>query len=306
MRKLRKLLSIAAICAFVLPLAACGAALPAETDTEDETASAEEMETDGMESESSEDSLFEPFTAIDSDDCEVVIEGINPDGVGGYLVEARLLNNTKHKNLTFFISCAAVNGVEIDPQWESTVIAGYTSDEEIWFDSEDLDEAGIVEVTDIQLFFRVYDPDDPDADYIADEDFHIYPLGEEAVEEYVREPRKTDTVLLDNDDIAVIALDCYENELDGYSVDLYIENRSERDLMVSADNVFVNSSMIDPWWSVIVHAGNSEYSRISWSDAELEDNDVTEVEEIGFDLDVIDLDDESEDSLYNEKVTLNP
>lgn len=306
MRKLRKLLSIAAICAFVLPQTAFGAVMPAEADAEDETVSAEETETDEAESESAENFEFEPFTAIENDECEVQIKGIDPDGYWGYTVDALLVNKSEDKNYTFSVSYASVNGVEMDPFWASTVSAGNKSNEEISFTPDDFEEAGIEEVTDIMLFFRVYDSEDYTADEIADEGIHIYPLGEDAAAEYVREPQETDTVILDNDDISVTVVRYYEDEWYGYTVEMFIQNKSERNLMISADNVAVNSYMMDPYWAATVHAGNVMYSKMYWYDSDFEKNEITEVEEIEFNLDVTDDDDWSAGSLYNEKVTLNP
>ena len=80
----------------------------------------------------------------------------------------------------------------------SEVAAGKKANEEINFSTDTLEENGIVEYTDIELTFKVYDSNDWSADPVGKETIHVYPYGEENAVAFVREAQATDNVIIDN------------------------------------------------------------------------------------------------------------
>ena len=111
--------------------------------------------------------------------------------------------------------------------------------------------------------------------------------------------------------------------------DLYLENKSDKDLTIEAGSVSVNDIMIDPYYTETVAAGKVKFSVLSWEDFELEEKEITEIEKVEMEisgygetdyLDIIeniDLEDLfSEDSditdiltdmsLFNQSVTYQP
>ena len=65
-----------------------------------------------------------------------------------------------------------------------------------------------------------------------------------------------ETVLVDNDDITVVLTDTDPDDMFGYVLKLRLENKTDKTLMYSAENVSVNGFMVEPLFAQTVSAGN--------------------------------------------------
>lgn len=83
--------------------------------------------------------------------------------------------------------------------------------------------------------------------------------------------------------------------LGGKSVNLLVENTSNKDLTVQVRDFSVNGFMVSPICSIDVAAGKKAVDDIMISERELEDNSITEIEEIEFTFHVYDSDDWMDD-----------
>lgn len=249
---------------------------------------------------------FQEILVVDNDDCSIKITEIEEDNLWGYTLKALLENKTTDKVLMFSVDSAAINGVMADPLFASEVAAGKKSNEEISFNDELLEKNGINKFTDVEINFRVYDSEDWTADPVAEVTAHVYPYGEENAEIFARELQPTDTILADNEYVTVIFTGCEDDDIWGYSANLYIVNKTETSIMVSVDEASINGFMIDPFYADTVNAGKVAFSTISWFDTDLEENSITEVESIEFVLHVYDNEDWSGDDFYNDIVTITP
>lgn len=248
---------------------------------------------------------FEEMTVVDNDECTVKITGIDPDNMWGYTLEVYLENKSAEKTYMYSVTASSVNGVQNDPLFAAEVAPGKKSNEEINYVDSELAEI-IGTFTDIALSFRVYDSEDWTAEPVAETTVHVYPLGEENATAYVRTAEDTDTVLVDNDYVTVIAIGYESDEIWGYCANLYLVNKTDTEVMFSAEEVSVNGYMCDPFYACAVGAGTCAFSTMSWMDSTFEDNGIKEVEEIEMRLRVYDYDDWTADDFVNETVTLNP
>lgn len=304
----------------LLSLAACGKK-PASTDTGSATQAAK-TEAGTNQTEAATDTepktepdtepvpdtpalSFEEITVVDNDDCLIRITGIDAKNFWGYTLNVYLENKSSDKKYRFSVDGASINGVSAEPLFSKEVAAGKKAMEEISFMDDSLPEL-LGDFTDIMLAFRVHDADDWTADDIVMETVHVYPFGEENAVRYVRQPQDTDTVIVDNDDLTVIVTGYDPDSLWGYSVNLYLVNKTDKALMFSVDDASVNGLMSDPFFATTVEAGTSAFSQLSWSDSEFEKNGITEVEEIEMNFRVHDADDWGADNLFEETVKLNP
>ena len=298
----------AVICVFMficLIFSGCGGSGSASSS--DEEAAGESEDTAENETEAEENEItFEGMTVVDNDECSIVITGINDD----YTLDVELENKSSDITYMFAVSTAAVNGVETDPYFAAEVAAGKKSTEEIDFSwDSDLEDNGIDVFTDIELTFRVYDTDDWSADDVAQETVNIYPYGEEKASYFERESLDTDIVLADNDYVAVTVTGIEEDSIWGYTLEVYIVNKTDVTAMIAVENASVNGYMCDPLWAVSVSAGKSAFSSIYWFDSELEDigiTDYSEIEEIEFLLKAYDYSDWSGDYWMEDTITINP
>lgn len=249
---------------------------------------------------------FEGITVVDNEECLIQITGIDPDNMWGYTLKASLENKSAEKTYMFSVTSASINGIECDPFFATDVAPGKKSNNEISFSTSTLEENGVSNFTDIELSFRVYDSNDWLADNVAEETVHVYPYGEENAETFVRQPQSGDNIILDNDYASVIVTGYEEDAIWGYTVNLFLLNKSGQNIMVSVDDASVNGYMADPFYAKSVSAGKCAFSSMSWSNSTLEDNGITTVEEIEFTLRVYDNDNWMAADFANEVVVLHP
>ena len=249
---------------------------------------------------------FAEVPVVDNEECLIKITGVEPDNMWGYTLNAYMENKSADKTYMFSVDTASVNGVQSDPFFAAEIAPGKKSNETISFSDTALQENGIEEFTDLELSFRVYDSEDWEADPVAEETVHVYPLGEEKAEPFVRESQPTDTPVMDNNEAAVIVTGYSEDDIWGYTMHLYLLNKTDRRLMFSADEVSVNGFMADPFWATEVGAGKSAFSSMSWADSDFEENGIQTVEEIELQLRIYDSEDWTGEDIFCDTVTLNP
>ncbi len=246
---------------------------------------------------------FEGMTVIDNDECKVILEEIDPDDDWGYTIRAELENKTADKALMFSVDNAYVNGVENNPYFGSEVAPGKKAKETIRFDT--MEEYGITDFSDIEMSFTVMDRDDWSADYAAEETVHVYPYGEEKAEAFVREPADTDQVLVDDDNFCVILTGVEEDDIWGYTLNFYIVNKTDKNVMINAEDESINGYMASAFFGHYLGAGKSAFTEMSWSDSTLEESGITDVDEIEFTLRAYDEDNWENDDLLDQVITLD-
>lgn len=302
---MKKILSILLCFCLAFGLASCGTGSTPSTGDNTSAPVSSETTPNSTSSETPVPDL-EPVIAVDNEYCTIKITGIDPDNLWGYTLTAYLENKSADTTYMFSVTTAAVNGVQTDPLFASEVAPGKKSNTAISFADSTFESNGIEAFTDIELSFRVYDSNDWTADPVAEETVHLYPYGEENATHYVRESLDSDTILVDNDHVTVIVTGYDEDDIWGYAVNLFIVNKSDKNIMISADEVSVNGYMADPFYATTVTAGKCAFSSMSWFNTTFEENGITHVEEIEFLLRIYDADDWMADNLANETIVLNP
>lgn len=119
-------------------------------------------------------------------------------------------------------------------------------------------------------------------------------------------PAFQEIVLADNDDVTVKIVAVEEDNLWGYTLKAFLENKTDKKLMFTMDNVSVNGFMCDPFWATVVDSGKKANDDISFSDSDFEKNGIEAVEEITFTLRIYDNDDWMADDIFNETITIKP
>lgn len=249
---------------------------------------------------------FSEIVVVDNDECTIKITDIDPDNLWGYTLKVQLENKSTEKTYVYSVESASINGVQCDPFFATEVAAGKKSNNEISFSDSDLEDNGVGDYTDIELTFRVYDSNDWMADEVARETVHVYPYGEDKATIFVREAQANDNVIIDNDYVTAIVTGYKDDTIWGYTVNLFLLNKTDKDVMFSVDEASVNGYMADPFYATEVAAGKCAFSSMSWSDTNLEDNNITAVEEIEFKFRAYDSDNWFGDDFANEIITLNP
>lgn len=292
-----------------LLLAACGSSAPSDTASTAATSTAESVAASASEEAPAEESApaFEAQTILDNEYCTMTLESIDENAMWGYTWKVYLENKTD-KNLTFGMEDCSVNGVMADPFWAATVAAGKKSNENISWSSSLFEESGISadQVTQVSFELRVYDSDDWSAGNLVEDTFTVYPMGEENASTVERTAQDTDIVLIDNDECSLIVTGFDPDNLFGYAVNVYLVNKTDKDLMFSVNDASINGFMCDPFWATSVAAGKTKNSSISWTSSALEENGIETVEEIELPIRVYYDDDWTGNDLVNDVYTVTP
>lgn len=317
MKKTKKLLSVLLSGVLIaILLAGCGSSSGSSTPaaSKSETASNAENtksdtsateETKPVETTAAPEVKFEEVTVVDNDECAIKITDIDADNMWGYTLKVYLENKNAEKTYMYSVVSASVNGIEVDPLFANEVAAGKKANKEINFMDDSLKKNGI-EFTDIAMTFRVYDSNDWAADEVARETAHVYPLGEENATLFVREEQASDQVLIDNEKCKVTVIGTENDSIWGYTLNLYLENKSDSSVMFSVEDVSVNGYMIDPFWAKSVSAGNVAFSGMSFSTSAFEENNIETVEAIELTIRAYNDEDYSANDYAKETVTINP
>ena len=206
--------------------------------------------------------VAEEVVLVDNENMVITVKGFSEDSFWGTTMKVYLENKTD-KLLMYSIDSCAINGVMNDPFWAKELPAGSKANEEIsWFELQGNAES--VGITRIDLGFRVYDSEDWMADELLEQDFTLYPAGEEKVILDRYTPAEGDVVLFDNDQATLIITGFEMDDIWGYTANVYLNNKTDKQLMFSVENAIVNGYSCDPFWATEVRGHAANYSAISW------------------------------------------
>lgn len=113
-------------------------------------------------------------------------------------------------------------------------------------------------------------------------------------------------VLADNDDMTVKITAIEQDAIWGYTLKVFLENKTDKELMFTVDDVSVNGFMCDPFWATSVAGGKKSNSSISWLESNFKENGIQEVEEITFTLRVYDSNDILAEDVLEKTFTIKP
>lgn len=249
---------------------------------------------------------FTETVVVDNENCAITLTNQKLDNIWGYTLTVQLENKSADQTYMFSVDSASINGVQMDPFFATEVAPGKKANKEITFYNEHLEENNITEYTDVELSFRAYDSNDWSADDVAYETVHVYPYGEENATLFTREAQPTDQVLVDNDAVTIIATGYEKDDITGYTVDLFLLNKIDKDMLVGIEDASVNGFMADPFYAASVRAGKCAFGSVTWANSTLEENGISEVENLEFTIRAFNENDWSEDDFVNELITLNP
>ena len=265
----------------------------------------EETETQPEKEETTTEKEEEPFAEIiliDNSLCLVKITGIDKASDKGYILKTEISNRSGN-SYTFSAEDASINGIMCAPVFSEQIPGGKTAKTEIVFNDELLKKNGIGEYTDIEMTFCAYDGTGKDE---LHKTVHIYPFGADKAQKYVRNYRPSDSVIVDNELITVIVTDYNKAGNFGYSVNLFILNKTDGKITAAVDEAYVNGKASAPSYKENVTAGKCTFSRVTWSDSMLSEISISEVSKIEFLLTAYRSDTSSDENIVNRWIALKP
>ena len=255
---------ILAIVVIALVLCACGA----DDDAEETTPS---------------DAGDSQLALYSDNNCALSLQSVGKDGAGDYCWTVQMENKTGNP-LVFTVDQVYVNDYEADPGWAQIAPAMATTASAISWPSSTLDACGIRSVDRVDFLLTV-SPNRDGTDPIVQEKLTFYPNGEEAYQPASFTAGAGDTVLIDEPETLLFAATGTDPDGEGgYTLNVYLENRSESEQDYTVKNVKINGQICDPSWYRTIEAGKKSFTYINWYTEALQHMEIYEVSKIEFDL----------------------
>ena len=247
-------------------------------------------------------------TLVDDEHCSFVIKNAEVDKIWGFTLKVLCINKTEDKELMFSIQNAKINGYKVEAFWAEEVAPGKKSNSDIHFSSESFKNIGIDFADELVITLRVYDSNDLMVDELVEESFTLYPTGQNAdsVEYPSRRTTEGENVIIDNDQVSFVILENMNDPIWGYTLQCYMENKTDKPLMFSWKDVSVNGFMINPFWATEIQPKTKAYDNISFSKSSLKDNDISSVETISYTLHIYNSSEWQADAILDESYTYKP
>ena len=312
---MKRLILIALTLALALSLAACGSA-PAPTepplfapDAPTEAPATEPAPTAPAEmpTEAPADYTLSGLTIVDNDKCAFTVTGTEFNEHLGLQIQV-LCENKSDRTLMFSWNNVSVCGFMYDPMWAEEVAPGKKVNTTIGIDTYALEQMKVESVDQIEFDLWIQDSEEFMNEPVVNESFSIYPTGKtaETVRFPVFEPSEEDTVIVDNGDLTFIVMNVDDELADYYTLNCYIANKSDKNLMITWDEVSVNGFMVNPFWAMSVAAGKQAYTEIIFYRSDLQEQDIEVVQNIEFRLQASDNDNWEADFILDEVYTFKP
>lgn len=296
---MKKLLSLLLSSLMILSLCACGGSNSGSSEvTPPKDVSSAAGDTASEESSDNQDDVTISETVLlDESGVKVTAKSLNMDGAFGPEIKV-LIENNSGQPLTFQCENSSVNGYMIENSLSADVMDGKKANDGISFDSSSLENCGISTITDVEFSFHIFNTDTWD-DYLKTDAIQI---KTSAADTYNQEYDDSGETVYDSNGIKIVAKGLSE-DMFGQCIVLYIENNSDENITVQAENTSVNGFMIEPFQSTDVLSGKRAVDTLSFMNEELEENEITDIETVEVSFNIADAN--SWDSIvHTDAVTL--
>lgn len=212
---------------------------------------------------------FQPETIADNDICTIILQSVGYDNDYGYYWTINFKNKTNDKTLCAITSSSSLNGIPADTSWFPEVEPGEEITEVVSWNKEGLEIYGVKpqDINTVKLHIDVYDEAEWDASNRndpVDEDFVIYPKGEENATEPKHEIQPTDIVLFDNDACSMVICGFYSDSFMGYTAKAYYQNKTDERIDIILDKGSINGFECTPEGAALLEPHSNAYVDIRW------------------------------------------
>ena len=211
---------------------------------------------------------------------EYVVDSIWGDGI------KLLIENNGTSDIGLGCNALIVNDYMITDLFSTTVAAGKKDYETLNLSSSGLKAAGIENVGQIEVYFHTFDSDS----YMTISDIDCVTIKTSAFDTMDTTPNDAGQELYNADGIRIVGKYVDEGSFWGAAVLLYIENNSGKNRIIQCDDMSVNGFMVTPYFSSTVYDGKKAIDDITLMSSELEENNITSIDEIELKFKIIDED----------------
>lgn len=211
---------------------------------------------------------------------EYVTDSVFGDGI------KLLIENNGSTDVGLGCNALIVNDYMISDLFSSTVAAGKKDYETLSLSSSGLKAAGIENVGQIEIYFHTFDADS----YMTISDIDCVTIKTSAYDIMDSTPNDSGQEIYNSDGIRIVGKYVDENSFWGAAVLLYIENNSGKNKVIQCDDMSINGFMVTPYFSCTIYDGKKAIDDITLMSTELEENNITSVDDIELKFRIMDDD----------------
>jgi len=227
--------------------------------------------------------LIQEMVLVDQDG--VLIKALSiEDGTFGDIEVKLYIENNSTQPITVQTRDFSVNGIMVDPIMSTDVAQDKKASDGISIFKSELEGAGIEKIANIEFTFHIFNTDSWDTIFDTD----LIKIDTSLADSYIQEYDITGEVLYDANGIKIVYQGLSKDGFLGPEVNLYIENSTDSTVTIQTRDTSVNGFMIDPILSSDVVPGKKAYDEMTFMSSNLEESNITEIEEIELSFHIFD------------------
>lgn len=278
---MKKILTLALALTMLLSLVACGEKNEGDgaeaSTTKASTTTTKAPTTTTTTASKDENATVSETVLLDEAGIKITAKSLDLDGLFG--PELKLtVENDSGQDLTVQVNDTSVNGYMISSLFSVDVVDGKKATDSLTFMSSDLEACGIETIADMEFSFMISTLDEWEEVLNTD----LIQLKTSAADTYVYEYDDSGETLYNEGGIKIVSKGFSDGEdsLFGPCLLLYVENSTDKELLIQTENVSVNECMADALFLCTIGAGKHAVDDVTFMSDDFEENEIAEIETV--------------------------
>ena len=222
---------------------------------------------------------------VDEAGVKITAKSLATDGFFGPEIKL-LIENNSGKDLTFQCRNASVNGYMVETMMSVDVVNGKKANDSLTFMESDFEACGIEAIAEMEIAFHIFDM----AEWETYLDTDAIQIKTSIADTFEYTYDDSGELAYEGNGVKIVVKGLAEDEsIFGPSIVVYIENTGDKDVTVQTRDVSINGFMVDAMFSCDVVAGKRAVDTITFMETDLEENEITAIEDIELSFHVFDM-----------------
>ena len=223
---------------------------------------------------------------VDEAGVKITAKSLDLDSIWGAELKL-LIENNSDKNLTFQCRNSSVNGYMTETSLSEEVVSGKKANATLIIMDSNFEVCGIDAIADMEFSFHIFDTVSWDR-YL---DTAPIQIKTSIADQYEYKFDDSGSLAYEGNGVKIVVRGLNTDGFFGPAVIIYAENNSDKNITIQSRDVSVNGFMIDPMFSCDVVKGKKAIDVMSFFESDIEENDITEIENIELSFHIFDMDD---------------
>ena len=212
--------------------------------------------------------VLEETVLIDNDEFRLSATGCEYNDIDGLKLDLRL-ENPGSKAMTYQVAKTYINALGCNGLCLKELEPGEKVDANVKWRPQELAKGGLDGAGTIELIWNYHEKGVYKLDAMKNATVCVFPYGEEAAAVYEREPQEKDVTVADGELCGITVVGFGSTYFNDPFLRVYLENRSDKELMFTLKKAKVNGVDCDPFWTRSLDPGKKLYVDITWMDSVL-------------------------------------